>query len=102
MYAGFVKHISFPFYELRHGSNHYKELRKNMRSFERSRWFAPEQLKAIQWVRLKELLHQLQGRIIELLPTQKGRICQRTTVCHLPLDQRDQTVPGCSGNNRFL
>jgi len=57
MYAGFVKHISFPFYELWHGSHQYAELRKNMRSFERSQWFAPEQLKSIQWGRLKELLH---------------------------------------------
>jgi phenylacetate-CoA ligase len=57
MYAGFVKHISFPFYELWHGSHQYAELRKNMRSFEQSQWFAPEQLKTIQWGRLKELLH---------------------------------------------
>ena len=53
MYAGFVKHISFPFYEWWHGS----DFLKIMRSFERSQWFAPEQLKAIQWNRLKKLLY---------------------------------------------
>jgi phenylacetate-CoA ligase len=57
MYGSFVKHISFPFYEWWHDSDQLKNLRKNMRSFERSQWFAPEQLKAIQWVRLKKLLY---------------------------------------------
>lgn len=57
MYASFVKHISFPFYEWWHGSHLYKDLRKNMQSFDRSQWFAPEQLKDIQWNRLKKLLY---------------------------------------------
>lgn len=54
MYSSFVKHISFPFYQRWHGSDYLKRLRE----FERSQWFSPDQLRDIQWQRLKKVLRQ--------------------------------------------
>jgi len=52
MYARFVKHISFPFYQWRHGSDYLKKLKE----FEHSQWLSPEQLREIQWRRLRKML----------------------------------------------
>jgi phenylacetate-CoA ligase len=53
MHAGFVKHISLPFYAWWHGS----DLFKHLRLFEQSQWFSQEQLQVIQWSRLEKLLY---------------------------------------------
>lgn len=50
--AAFVRTVSFPLYEWLRGS----DLLRRMREFDRSQWLAPDQLKALQWERLKPLL----------------------------------------------
>ena len=52
MYAAFVKHVSLPLYEWHHGT----DLLKRMRDFEKSQWLSPDQLRAMQWDRLRKLL----------------------------------------------
>ena len=52
MYAGFVKHVSFPFYQWKHGSDYLKRLK----TFEHSQWWPPERLREMQWQRLRKIL----------------------------------------------
>jgi len=52
MYAGFVKHISFPFYQWWHGSNYLR----NLSAFEQSQWSSFETLRETQLARLHKML----------------------------------------------
>ncbi|MEE8577508.1 MAG: hypothetical protein V3T31_09660, partial [candidate division Zixibacteria bacterium] len=52
MYAGFIKHVSFPFYQWKHGSDYLKRLK----TFEHSQWLPPERLREMQWQRLRKIL----------------------------------------------
>lgn len=52
LYASFVKNVTLPFYERRRGS----DLLKRMRGFEQSQWMSTEQLRDLQFGKLRRLL----------------------------------------------
>lgn len=53
MYASFIKHVTFPLYEMRRGS----DLMKTIRAFQKSQWFQAEELRVLQWQKLKGILN---------------------------------------------